>query len=460
MAASYIERQSGPGRLSMGFAIACVIATLGIVASPACRAPTEITIEISTDVKCTDLRGTAITVGDLSTLDAKPVTTVTAACDQSTGRIGSMVIVPSGANDDTVAMKLVLGIGRDPAECVPPAYGAGCIVARRALRFIPNSSLKVPIFLAAVCSGITCDATRTCSGGSCAPATIEDPSKCEEAAGCSEGVLGPSVPPAPTTPPADAGAPDVVDAAVTVPDASPCAAGASCDVIASTTIVDVAVTATALFWLDSRGMVMTSALDGSSPRVVVTGQPPVAGLEADSANVYWSAGGLLRSSRISDGALLSYASNAQAGCLRWLGPPGVQLLAAQPGSGTVFILDYVKGTATGVIGNALAPWGVAGTSLTDIFYTNSATTGAIRHNDGTQTVSATIASNQNVPRCMAKDGTSIWWANNGAGTLVQSTTTGQNLQTLATGQTGINGIALDATFIYWSWQGGIRKRAR
>ena len=173
--------------MGLAASMTVVIPALGGIA--ACRAPTEITIELTTDVKCADVKGTAITIGDLAGLDGKPSTTVTPACDPQTGRIGSMVIVPSGSKDDVVAIKVVLGVQRDPAECVPPAYGPGCIVARRALHFIASSSLTVPIFMGAVCSGIPCNATQTCVGGNCANATIDDPSKCETATGCGESVL-------------------------------------------------------------------------------------------------------------------------------------------------------------------------------------------------------------------------------------------------------------------------------
>lgn len=183
------DRLRPRARLVAGLAalLAAAIPVVGGMA--ACRAPTEITIELTTDVKCTDVKGTSITIGDLPSLDGKPSTTVTAACDPQTGRIGSMVIVPSGSKDDVVAIKVVLGVQRDPAECIPPAYGPGCIVARRALHFISSSSLTVPIFMGAVCSGIPCNATQTCVGGNCASATIDDPSRCETATGCGESVL-------------------------------------------------------------------------------------------------------------------------------------------------------------------------------------------------------------------------------------------------------------------------------
>lgn len=171
--------------------------------SGACKAPTQITIELHTDVKCTDVRGTAISVGALSQLESTPATTVTPACAQGTGRIGSLVIVPSGDRDEQVALRFVMGLGRDPAECVPPAYGPGCVVARRALRFIEGRSLVVPVFLGAVCNGIPCEATQTCAGGRCTTAVIEDSARCEQPGGCDESALGAGA----VTPSPDASAP-------------------------------------------------------------------------------------------------------------------------------------------------------------------------------------------------------------------------------------------------------------
>src|SRR3954464_3520388 len=124
------------------FAFAVAV-TCSVVLAAACRDPTQIVVELTTDVKCPDLRGATITVGTVGDLEERPLTTQTEACDESRARIGSIVIVPSGGDDDTVAIRVVAGLGRSPSECVPPAYGPGCIVARRALRFVPHETLTL-----------------------------------------------------------------------------------------------------------------------------------------------------------------------------------------------------------------------------------------------------------------------------------------------------------------------------
>jgi hypothetical protein len=239
---------------------------VGTTLVASCREPTQISVEITTDVRCSDVKGTSLTVGNLSELDVRPITTQTTACTPGeVGRVGNLVVVPSGADDDIVAVRVVLGFGRDPAECIPPSYGPGCIVARRALRYIPHAALTVPIFMSASCSGVVCGATETCVRGDCRPATIEDSNACSSPGGCGENVLGaPADAGAPLSPPppqttanpssADASNTDASDAAAPPPS---CPVGTVCDVVTASAVVDVAVTSTALFWLDSAGNVTT-----------------------------------------------------------------------------------------------------------------------------------------------------------------------------------------------------------
>ena len=139
----------------------------------ACREPTQITLEITTDVPCDSLSDVAITTG-ATTVDAegRPVTVVTSRCDKSTGRIGSLVIVPSGSVDDAVAITVtgrVTKPGDPPAgPCVAP-YGPSCIVLRRFLKYVPHTRLTMPVSLARSCAGLPCLPDETCDQGACRP---------------------------------------------------------------------------------------------------------------------------------------------------------------------------------------------------------------------------------------------------------------------------------------------------
>ena len=161
------------------------------VASPfGCRGATEVRVEVTTDLDCASHGGTSITVGQLGEIETKPSASVSTYCDA--GRIGAIVIVPSGGAHDEVAVKVVSGVKVDPATCVAPGYGPSCIVARRALRYLPNQQLLVPVTMRASCENLPCQPDQTCVAGTCKSATIADPSQCASAAGCGETGLGDS----------------------------------------------------------------------------------------------------------------------------------------------------------------------------------------------------------------------------------------------------------------------------
>jgi hypothetical protein len=194
----------------------------------ACREPTQITLEVTTDVPCANVRGTTVTVGTLDSLEGKQTAaSVTNRCQ--TQRIGSLVLVPSGANDDTVALRVVTGVKVRPDECTPESGYKGCVVARRALRFIPHTPLYLPVEMSQSCLDVTCDPSETCFKGQCVPATIADPESCTSGGSCQ--------PSAPNGGPSDAGG-DALDAGADSPedssvdgatDAAPDADAASCN---------------------------------------------------------------------------------------------------------------------------------------------------------------------------------------------------------------------------------------
>jgi hypothetical protein len=181
-----------------------------VLALVACRPATELEIVLTTDAPCESLRGTTVTVGALGEIETRAPTTASGSCAAG-GDLGTLVVVPSGGKNDEVSFKVIAGVGRDPQSCVPP-YGPGCIVARRAIRYVPHTKLRIAVPLRDACNGVACAEDETCVAGACAPATIGDPNACAGASGCDESSLGPGVP-------VDAGAPDVVTPPP--PDAGP-----------------------------------------------------------------------------------------------------------------------------------------------------------------------------------------------------------------------------------------------
>ena len=169
-------------------------ALLALLAA-ACRNPTQITFDVTTDVPCNQLGDTQVTAGTLDVLDKGLPPTTTAPQCKVEGHVGSFVVVPSGSDDNAqVAIEVVAGVNESTNFCgTDPSK---CIVAKRALRFIPHTPLTVTLGLDSACAGVVCPGVQTCVDGACKSALISDPGQCT-GAGCSDTIL----------PPADAGAP-------------------------------------------------------------------------------------------------------------------------------------------------------------------------------------------------------------------------------------------------------------
>ncbi len=151
-----------------------------------CRAPTQVTVEVTTDLPCAEHGGTAITVGRVGAMEAKSPAAVTSRCGAD-GWVGSLVLVPSGEADTEVAFKVATGSLHPVEECLHPPYGARCIIARRSLRYLANTSLTVPVVMRAACAGVECLPDETCVQATCVSATL-DPEACRRG-GCAEETL-------------------------------------------------------------------------------------------------------------------------------------------------------------------------------------------------------------------------------------------------------------------------------
>jgi alpha-tubulin suppressor-like RCC1 family protein len=99
------------------------------------------------------------------------------------GFVGTLTIVPARDGVSTAAIRVVLGVGRDPDTCrVGATQTEGCIIARRQLSFVRRNALKIPIRLHAICNGQLCDADTTCNAlGRCVSAQLQ----CDASGGCS-----------------------------------------------------------------------------------------------------------------------------------------------------------------------------------------------------------------------------------------------------------------------------------
>jgi hypothetical protein len=138
-----------------------------LVSAPGCRSPTEVSLDLTTDVPCASFTGASIAVGTQDTVETKPPATTTSTCNAA-GSIGSLVIVPSGSDDAEITIRVAGGVNRDPETCTDDAADfSGCIVSRRAVRFIEHTPLTLEVPLRSACLGVVCPATQTCVEGAC-----------------------------------------------------------------------------------------------------------------------------------------------------------------------------------------------------------------------------------------------------------------------------------------------------
>ncbi|HTM45826.1 MAG TPA: discoidin domain-containing protein [Polyangiaceae bacterium] len=164
-----------PGYFTKGIAAvarwASLLAAAGAIAG--CQAPTQIALQVSTDVPYAAGRTIAFTTGSVGQVESRPPNVVTDTVWGADGKVGSLILVPSGGDSDALELKVTMGIGRSPEGCsINDANG--CIFTRRQLSFIPNKSLTLPIGIFANCEGKPCEANTTCNAlGTCVAKAID-----------------------------------------------------------------------------------------------------------------------------------------------------------------------------------------------------------------------------------------------------------------------------------------------
>lgn len=175
----------------------------------ACQDATSIELQISTDLPCEAVKvvTTSISSGSLATYESRPPSAVTTRCDEASGHIGSLVLVPSDDDTAEVAVRVVTARSSHlPDQCITHP-SPECIVARRVVRFSPHRMLTLPIRMQNVCAGVTCAAGETCTDGKCVSAVVT-PEALQLAEDDDAGALvvdAGAPPPVSTPPPVDAG---------------------------------------------------------------------------------------------------------------------------------------------------------------------------------------------------------------------------------------------------------------
>lgn len=139
-----------------------------------CREPTEIVVEIRTDLPCSDpqtrVDWTHIAVGMPMMVDGKKTALETKSCKAGspTNYIGNFVIVPSGRGTKAEVRVMQRATTTDAnTTCTEGDIGKDCIVAKRVVQFLGSTKLRMQISLDRACLGKVCPGTQTCKNGAC-----------------------------------------------------------------------------------------------------------------------------------------------------------------------------------------------------------------------------------------------------------------------------------------------------
>lgn len=147
-----------------------------MLAAWSCRTPTQILVDVRTTAACSEVTSTAIAVATPDEdFERKLPQASKEGCERE-GVVGTVVLLPSGAEDAEVAVRVVTGLARRAEECAPPAY-AGCIVARRQTRFVPGEVVRLVVTMSTACRDNPCGPGETCDDatGACVPSCASPP---------------------------------------------------------------------------------------------------------------------------------------------------------------------------------------------------------------------------------------------------------------------------------------------
>lgn len=271
-------RTSIAGRFAAASVVGCI--------AFACFAPTQIVLRFKTNL-ASRAPQTAIQIGSENAYKQGSA---------GDGAIGELVVVPSGAHDALVEVKVALGVdGTDPNVCFTSPSNPRCVTAKRSFRFADHETRTFDVFLSSTCLGIACGPGQSCSAQTSACVDIR------------ENETDPPAPPM-TTPPGpvdggEDGSPgDAPADIVPTKDGSDGACGPSTLGTGTTAPTTLVGTADALYWLDASGRLHRRAKTGIGLGTVIA--EDIATLAAADNAVAWTRG-TTAFGRINNGPVVS-----------------------------------------------------------------------------------------------------------------------------------------------------------
>lgn len=208
-----------------------------------------------------------------------------------------------------------------------------------------------------------------------------------------------------------------------------------------------------LYWTNSSdGTINESNLNGSSPRVLVSGQTGAEGLAVDASHLYWTnfdqatidEADLNGSNpHVIETGVLSHGVAVSPRNLYW----------TDLGERAIMEANLDGSDPQAIVSDQSDPWGVA-FAPDVLFWTNpSAGTVWVAQPDGSD--AQVIEAGQDFPTGVTTDdGLHVYWADSssgGHGTIDRSSNlAGGAVQTIVGGQSGPAGVAVDSDSVYWS----------
>jgi hypothetical protein len=233
----------------------------------------------------------------------------------------------------------------------------------------------------------------------------------------------------------------------------------------------IALGAGAVFWTQTNeDTVMQVPIDGGDAGLFASGQGNPGAIVVDSANVYWTANGMLGSaSLLGSGGVMQAALDGGAAFPLATGQADPNAVAVD--ATHVYWTNGGDGTANGSVMKAPIGGGDGGVTLAanrqlpsgiavdsnSVYWVErggaQVLKAPVEGGDGGVTLLATLSTptgTAEVPASIAVDGASVYWTNPAAGTVMKVPIDGGLATVLAAFQCAPGGIAVDATSVYWT----------